>query len=259
MQKNKIDTHIADKFKDREIAPSSSAWERLSVQLDKEETKKKKNWILYLSYAASVALLISIGFYSKNDVVDNVIENTIVNTVVDTIKIKEIDLKEIVPVEEAVVKSEKTTKKSETPFKVIKRTPFKEQKNVKKDIENYTESIALNTEKPTLKILDKVDDLKIKKDKKATRIAVNSDDLLYAVTHSSEEVKEYYAKYKINRKDILKTIEKELLKSNLKINPEAILAEVEYDIEEADFQQNFLQKFKLKVSDVIVAIADRNK
>ena len=46
MQKNKIDTHIADKFKDREIAPSSSAWERLSVQLDKEETKKNKNWIL---------------------------------------------------------------------------------------------------------------------------------------------------------------------------------------------------------------------
>ena len=251
MQKSKIETHIADKFKDREIAPSSSAWERLSVQLDKEETKKKKNWILYLSYAAGIALLISIGFYTKNDVVDNVIENTIVNTLVDTIKIKEIDLKEIVPVEEAVVKLEKTTKKSET--------AFKQQKKVKKDIENHAESIALNTEKPTLKILDKVEDLKTKKYKKATRITVNSDDLLYAVTHSSEEVKQYYSKYKINRNEVLKTIEKELLKSNLKINPEAILAEVEYDTEETDFQQNFLQKFKLKVSDVIVAIADRNK
>ena len=250
MQKSKIDTHIADKFKDREIAPSSSAWERLSVQLDKEETKKKKNWILYLGFAAGIALLISIGFYTKNDVVDNVIENTIVNTLVDTIKIKEIDLKEIVPIEEAVVKLEKTTKKSET--------AFKQQKKVKKDIENHAESIALNTEKPTLKILDKVDDLKTKKYKKVTLITVNSDDLLYAVTHSSEEVKQYYSKYKINRNEVLKTIEKELLKSNLKINPEAILAEVEYDIEETDFQQNFLQKFKLKVSDVIVAIADRN-
>jgi hypothetical protein len=49
------------------------------------------------------------------------------------------------------------------------------------------------------------------------------------------------------------------MRSNLKINPETILAEVEYDLEEADFKQNFMRKFKLKLSDVIVAIADRNK
>ncbi|MDO6744558.1 hypothetical protein Q4553_08235 [Tenacibaculum soleae] len=83
--------------------------------------------------------------------------------------------------------------------------------------------------------------------------------MLFAVTHSQEEVKEYYAKYKINRKDVLDTIRKELIKSNLTINPETILAEVEYDIKETDFEQNFMKKFKSKLSNVIVAIADRNK
>ena len=67
MQKNNIDTHFADKLKDRKINPSTSAWERLSVQLDKEQQKKKRKRFLYLSYAASVAVLISIGFFYESN------------------------------------------------------------------------------------------------------------------------------------------------------------------------------------------------
>lgn len=262
MQKNNIDTHFADKLKDREINPSISAWERLSVQLDKEQQKKKRKRFIYLSYAASIAVLISIGFfYESNDNIVN-IENTIVNASLDTLKIKDINLHEISPIEEAIVNKDKTVVDNETPSKRIEKLAVKKYRRATESVMAIVEKTPLDKEKDALidekrKVISVVN---IQKNKVVRpRIKVNSDDLLFAVTHSQQEVKEYYAAYKIKRKDMLDTIQKELIRSNLKINPETILAEVEYDIEEADFKQNFMQKFKSKMSDVIVAIADRNK
>ncbi len=262
MQRNNIDTHFADKLKDREINPSTSAWERLSIQLDKEQQKKKRKRFFYLSYAASVAVLIGIGFfYKSNDNIVN-IENTIVNASIDTLKIKDINLHEILPIEEAIVNKEKIVLDDEISLEIAEKSIIKKHKKIAEKgiaviinnhIDKETDFIAEENRETILVV--GVQKAKVAK----SRIKVNSDDLLFAVTHSQQEVKEYYATYKIKRKDMLDTIQKELTKSNLKINPETILAEVEYDIEEADFKQNFMQKFKSKMSDVIVAIADRNK
>jgi len=82
--------------------------------------------------------------------------------------------------------------------------------------------------------------------------------LLFAVTHSSTEVKEYYAKLNLTREDVLSTIKNELKNSNIKVSPEAILAEVERTIGEEDFQNNFLQSLKKRVTDIATAIASRN-
>mgnify|MGYP000109028133 CR=1 FL=1 len=262
MQKNNIDTHFADKLKDRKINPSTSAWERLSVQLDKEQQKKKRKRFLYLSYAASVAVLISIGFfYESNDNIVN-IENTIVNASIDTLQIKDINLHEISPIEEAIVNQDKTVIDNEIPSGIVKKSAIKKRNNIAENTISVVMKKPINQEidftaEEKREVILVVDVQKNKVVK--SRIKVNSGDLLFAVTHSQQEVKEYYATYKIKRKDMLDTIQKELRRSNLKINPETILAEVEYDIEEADFKQNFMQKFKLKMSDVIVAIADRNK
>ena len=89
-------------------------------------------------------------------------------------------------------------------------------------------------------------------------IKINSDDLLYAVTHTSKEVKAYYAKYNINREDVLKTIKGELKKSNLKVDPNTILAEVERSIDDDYFENSFMKSLKRRVSDIAVAIAARN-
>jgi ABC-type uncharacterized transport system substrate-binding protein len=91
-----------------------------------------------------------------------------------------------------------------------------------------------------------------------SKIKINANDLLFAVTHTPKEVKAYYAKYNVNREDVLKTIKSELKKSNLKVNPETILAEVERTIDDDVFQNNFLKSLKNKVSDIASAIASRN-
>jgi NhaP-type Na+/H+ and K+/H+ antiporter len=91
-----------------------------------------------------------------------------------------------------------------------------------------------------------------------SRIKINSDDLLYAVSHNKEDVKTYYAKYNLKKEDILRTIKSELKKSNIKINPETILAEVERTIDDDDFQNNFMKSLKNKISDIATVIASRN-
>ncbi|WBX75596.1 hypothetical protein PG911_13145 [Tenacibaculum ovolyticum] len=262
MQTNNIDKDIASKLKDRELKPSSSAWERLNVQLDNEQRKKKKKGMLYLGYVASIAILISLGvFYQVTNSNENVTDTIIVETSLglDTVKIKKVDLEDILLTEEAIVKTLHV--KNKNTYKTAKNSDFKNQKETKKEeiailINESVKIPALKKENENTSLLN------IDTQKTAaftSRVKVSSDDLLFAVTHSSQEVKEYYAKYKVKREKVLETIEKELMRSNLKINPETILAEVEYDLEEADFKQNFMRKFKLKLSDVIVAIADRNK
>lgn len=269
MQINNIDKNINDKLKNRTLKPSISAWERLSAQLDQEKTRKKKKRIEFLSYAACIVLLISIGFFYLDSGSDESVinEEIIVETALDTFKIKEVDLKQDILVEKAVVKLSEETKKNNNVSNVIKSVDLEVDKKASKNIRasNIEESVAV-IESVKREKSKGINDFSIKeeiqsqpKKKIKSRIKINSDYLLFAVTHSSEEVKEYYAKYEINRNDVLDVIQDELTKSKLKINPETILAEVELNIEESDFKQNFMSKLKLKLSDVIVSIADRNK
>ena len=99
---------------------------------------------------------------------------------------------------------------------------------------------------------------KIMTNQTETSIKINSDDLLFAVTHSPKEVQTYYAKYQVNREDVMRIIKNELKQSNIKLNPETILAEVEKTIDEDDFKNNFMQFLKKRVVDIASVIASRN-
>ena len=92
----------------------------------------------------------------------------------------------------------------------------------------------------------------------SSTIKVNSDALLFAVTHSKEEITTYYAKYNVDRDTVLKRIEMQLEQSKLKIDAATILAEVELAIDENTFKNNFMQSIKKRVSDLATAIASRN-
>lgn len=260
MQENKFDKHIAEKLKNRELKPSNSAWERMSNQLDESEAKNKKGYFAYIGYAAGIALLISaFVFFTKNDK-EQTITPVIVNIPVDTLQFQPIKNIEQIPVKEVIVQVEKNIVKPLKTTPKNKKELFTKEKIIKPINADLQKAVVANIYEDTLQktVFPESYYAKAKKSSN-TKITINADDLLYAVTHSQEEVKAYYAKYNINRNSILDTIQKQLHKSNLKISPETILAEVEHQINEADFKQNFMQKFKSKLSDVIVAIADRNK
>ena len=271
METNNIDKNIKDKLDNRTINPSASAWERLSAQLDEQPKQKKKGWIFYMGAAASVLLLVSVGFLFLNKNEDVAPLEIIVENPIDTITIDaKIDqfINEV-PAEEAIVKIDEVEEKQvEVSNKNVIPTKEESKKSINNSIvannknnvipttEEVIETVvAVSEDHPTK---EKTINKEILKQDPNSSIKINSDDLLFAVTHSSTEVKEYYAKLNLTREDVLSTIKSELKKSNIKVSPEAILAEVERTIGEEDFQNNFLQSLKKRVTDIATAIASRN-
>jgi hypothetical protein len=267
METNNIDKNIKEKFANRTFEPSTSAWERLSSQLDEQPQKKKEGWFFYIGAAASILLLVSIGFQFFSDnttegkpmkeiIVVNPIDTTVIDAKIDKF-INEI------PIEKALVNvnevEEKEIKNN------IKNTAFietKKKSHIKKKsvlvVNNEIETIKLNVDKNPLENNPSAIKKEALQQSQNSRIKINSIDLLYAVTHNKEDVKTYYAKHSLDREDILRTIKRELKKSNIKVNPETILAEVERTIDEDDFQNNFMKSLKRKVSDFAIVIASRN-
>jgi len=291
----KLDKIIQEKLKDRTLEPSASAWERLSNQLEKQEKQSaKRKWFLYVGYAASITLLVSLFFMiNKDDAINK--KNTkeiLVETKIDASKIKEDVFKEN-SVNEVIVQQEReeTLPKKNIVSKKVLHTTVK-IKNTQVIAKNKIKKKGVDVKKP-YKILSKIkNDVIARKDDKAisiekkqknntviaqnkttksllqetkqsksfkSSIKINPDDLLYEVTHTKKEVLVYYAKNNINRKEVLKKIKKQLKKSNLKIDPEIILTAVERDISDDFFKNKFLQKLKSRVSTLVVAITERNK
>ncbi|PQJ77834.1 hypothetical protein [Polaribacter porphyrae] len=265
MKTNNIDKNIKQKLENRTFTPSASAWERLSVQLDEQSVEKKKGWFFYIGIAASILFLVSIGiqfFSSETEVVKPKEELVITPTNKKEIDKKIDKLINEIPIQEAIVKKNEVEVKKE-----IIHTPVTAKKNIivnkKSENKNFTnKKIIAKTDTPKKINKDETSTEKIKvnilKQDPNSVIKVNADDLLFAVTHSPKEVKAYYAKYNVNREDVLKTIKSELKKSNIRINPNTILAEVERSIDDEDFQNNFMKSLKRKVSDIASAIASRN-
>lgn len=272
MKTNKIDNNIKRKFENRTFEPSASAWERLSVQLDEQPKQKKIGWFFYIGAAASILLLVTIGIQLfTNNSQEIIPKDIIVISPIDTTIIdKKIDefVNEI-PVEEALVKKdgveveqqkmvinvfskEERLRQSASNKKNISFKIPKKEKIVIAKVEEKPNVISTEMEKSPIK------KLQIPKQDPNSAIKINADDLLYAVTHSPKEVTAYYAKYNVNREDVLKTIQNELKKSNIKVNPNTILAEVERTIDDDDFQNNFMKSLKRRVSDIASAIASRN-
>lgn len=270
MKTNKLDNNIKKKFENRTFEPSASAWERLSVQLDEQPKQKKIGWFFYIGVAASILLLVTIGIQVFNDDTEEIIpkEEIVISPIDTNIIDKKIkDFVNEIPIEEALVKENNVeveaqkksiinviSTKEKSQSRKIEFKSIKKEKTVIAKVEEESKINVISTEMEKSPIKKS----KILKQDPNSTIKINANDLLYAVTHSPKEVKEYYAKYNVNREDVLKTIHNELKKSNLKVNPNTILAEVERNIDDDDFQNNFMKSLKRRVSDIASAIASRN-
>lgn len=267
----KFDQNIREKLANRRIQPSVSAWERMSEQLDAVEKKNHRKWFLYIGYAASILILVSLFFILEFKSSDNetILKDVFVKESIDTTLMRPNRMELVPKSKEVIVQNDvefKTKKKItsaislSTPIiaKIELKTFGEDKIQIPKIKIDSFKQFNSEREDPITEIQKEIKEV-IKPDFNVNSpIKVSSDALLYAVTHQNQDVKEYYKKYLISREQVLKTIEKELQKSNLKIDAKTILAEVEMNLIEESFQNNFLKNVKKRVSDVITLIANRN-
>ena len=278
METNKTDNNIKEKFAKREIVPSASAWERLSIQLDNQPKNKKRSWFLYIGYAATILILISVGVYtfSSNSLERMPLEDVLVKQEIDTVQIlHKIDkvFKEV-PIEKALVKSEIIKEKQIDTFileKVSINQPIARidtDEILKKEagthviiIESKENSSVVSIEEnkaiitPTKDtIINKTSTQPILK----SRIKVNAEELLYAVTNESKYPLTISFERNTNRAELLTTIKNELEKSNFKVDPKIILAEVERAINDDFFQNNFLETIRRNITNLATTVSNRN-
>lgn len=274
METNKIDTNIKQKFAQRELAPSASAWERLSKELDGQPKHKKRGWFLYTGYAATVLILISVGIYtfSRNAIAHEILENVLVKQEIDTVQIlHKIDkVFNEVPLEKAIVKAVIVKEKLET--------SILEKSSVEQSIAEIEADKILKKEADTPVVTKEIRSVVIVEEKKAivipiketiinktttqpilkARIKVNAEELLYAVTNESKYPFTISFERNTNRAELLATIKNELEKSNFQVDPKIILAEVELAIKDDFFDNNFLETIRLSIESFATAAVNRN-
>lgn len=287
METNNIDKVVKDSLESRAIQPSNSSWERLSSQLDIAQEKKRKNWFLYVGYAASVLLLISVAFFmNTDDVSEPITPNTIVTSpIIDATKFVKPTIENTVKTETVIVKVDEAKEKKQQQNIVVKKrkSQIKQAKIIEENPIVITDNTVdfskeiKNSGKQNRIIIDsnlllksvdqtetKVAETTItipKETKKLFQqgsIKINSDALLYAVSNPDKDINEFYKKYNVDRNDVLKNIQKELNKFNLKIDANTLLTDVEKKINEETFKNSFMQVVKGKITGLASAIANRN-
>ena len=275
METNNTDTNIKQKFAKREIVPSASAWERLSKELDGQPKHKKRGWLLYTGYAATVLILISVGIYtfSRNAIADEILENVLVKQEIDTVQIlHKIDkVFNEVPLEKAIVKAVIVKDKQ-------LKTSILEKSSVEQSIAEIEADKILKKEADTPVVTKEIRSVVIVEEKKAivipiketiinktttqpilkARIKVNAEELLYAVTNESKYPFTISFERNTNRAELLATIKNELEKSNFQVDPKIILAEVERAIKDDFFDNNFLETIRLSIESFATAAVNRN-
>jgi len=245
METNKVEKHIIDSLQKRELPVSSLAWDMLEEKLDVAEKNQKKKKYRLLMYAASILLLVGLMstqfLFNKRDSVEYI--NTLTTQSLQYSQTNNPELVFTTPtLKETFFESNEELFELENlkEFNRISGTILAETQS-----NNSLKEITKSTDK-----LPSTNTIKLR--------YIDSDALLYAATHSKEEVKLYYAKYKLSRKKALQTIENEIKKMPFTVDASSILAEVELEILEEDFQNNFYQFIKSRVADVATTIATRN-
>lgn len=228
------------------------------LQAQENEKPKKRNLYFVIKVAASVAILISManiftreskpmGEEFVNEKVD-VINDKLRNEVEEKKHEEEIvfeeiesdfEIKESIELEQILVKGE------------IRKLQLIEFIQPKINPINITQEVSFYLEKWDGKKSTSTD-LGASK----TKIKVDSDALLFSVSHSPKEVLTYYKENDLLRDSVLLALEKELEKSNLKVDANELLLEIEFGLERNSFKRNLLEKIELKLKDLSKALAN---
>ncbi|MFX0557426.1 hypothetical protein ACOCEA_11555 [Maribacter sp. CXY002] len=253
MELNKFEKHIKDKLKDREIAPSTMAWDKIQRQLQVEE-KKRTPFYVWIGVAASVVVVLGMFFMNYEATSDKDIEPIQV--------VKTSDNKEVIKNEQdkiSVKKNNFVVATEEILDKPVKENaPLKKKSNIslatqeveepkfeKEIIDVHKTRIVLNSEKENKVLTDSLLDVKI------AEVLVEVNRMEQSAEITDAEVDSLLLKA---QQDILR---EPLFASYQTVNAMALLTEVEEELDQS-FREQIFNKLKTGFLKVRTAVADRN-
>ncbi|WP_250434827.1 MSCRAMM family adhesin SdrC [Hanstruepera flava] len=256
----KFEEHIKDKLEQRAIKPSETAWNKLADRLDTNDQKLSHAKFWWIGIAASIVIVLVVSniFFNNNEVSNGTNTIKVVNSNETGSEVKEqLNSSETVTTEEVSdSEMEKTTieKKNQIQPNFIQQ----EQKVAAVKVKNQPK----NTISKNLKIdriaFNKVNDrkkeinkLNIENPEKTNTIA-STNSIAEKTENIDSEIDNLLAKA---QKDVYtKTVDS---KEELKISPQGLLEEVEFDLDQS-FRDKVFQKIKTSYKKVSTAVAHRN-
>lgn len=228
------------------------------LQQQNAENPKKRKFYVVLKVAVSIAILISLAYiFNGNDKISTL---DIVEEKTDTIDTK-FKKKFVVIEPEDVIVFEEVDRGFTNSGLVEKEQLYGKKERTKVQIVSLVKPEITHIrglEELSFQIMDlefKASSATINEGD-TNRIKVNSDALLYSIYHTPKEVLAYYKENDLTRESVLLAIEVEIENSNLEVDANDLLAEIELGLRRNYFRRNLLDKIELKLKDLSEALAN---
>lgn len=263
----KLEDNIREKLEEREIQPSDEAWKKLNVELE-ESSSRKNNKIIWYAVAASVVGILLLASVFFNKTTDSSVETTeIVDVQSSEEEIKqEKDLfsPEMINSEEVAVQDIE----SEEPPKSIQKKETKRVFKTPPHQKNDNPVLAINTKIPSEAIakvspsdnkkIDHTTQEDVIKNAEEVFIDKRVDEVIAQVellqSENTEVTKADIDALLANAKH---QIEKHRVRSTKKVDPAALLGDVEWDLDRS-FRDKVYNALNDGYDIIRTAVVERN-
>lgn len=242
MEPNNIEKQIKQKLNAREIQPSAQAWDRLDAMLTVAENKEQKKSFSWLKLAAGFILFMGAGVYFLNqNTTGSLINNSneiIVETTAKDSVLSDQKNQEVVSVETSEAKEAKELVKPESENSIQNNSVTKTFQNKKQKNSQIVKSQNFMSGNHAVAVSNET---------KTTNSETVSTIINNEVINESNK-----------NKDIV-SVEKPILgKPKLKVDPNALLNQVEDEVD-MTFRQKVFQKISKNFKEAKESFASRNQ
>ncbi|NQX85021.1 MAG: hypothetical protein HRT67_03825 [Flavobacteriaceae bacterium] len=267
MAPNKFDKHIKEKLEHVSLTPSEGAWSTLEQRLDAhDKTHKNKNlwWIGIAASCIGVLLLVSFLFENEKEVIET-------NVIVETEQSDIIDV-ESINKDKNIVNTSKEEQlvdvnQNKVDGKVNRQESIESKKGLRqKHTFKAQESIVLST------IEYAVAEAKVEKQKALDELNVDAIKTQDIETLKAKEVVAQILELKETKAEVsdaeiealLDAAHKEITLQRIynedtkTVDADALLRDVEFDIEEESFRSKVFEMLKAGYKEIKTAVAERN-
>ncbi len=262
----KFDENIREKLEGRELQPSADAWKKLNDKLDVTE-ERGSNKVMWYAIAASFVGILIVGsvFFSRNEtpsennkdfVEVHTSEKEVINEMTEFKKMDNApeDKSSAIATEKIESKAIKNTKVED----IIKTPPKKKEVVMERLIQNKTSEAVAKVETPIRKELEK----EVENSTNLSKEDIILNAKVAEVVAQIEQLKKDNTTISVEELDALlanaqREIQTERVLSSKKIDPEALLGDVEWELE-----QSFRDKVYYALGDgfqfIKTAVVERN-